>query len=77
MIFFEISNYMYVENQWRSQKLVLGVQIFIFALKFLIILRLCKKSFKIQLYLVLNGLGLGVQMSHFTPLGYATVENTY
>jgi hypothetical protein len=37
-------------------------------------LRLCMKSFKIQLYLVLSGLGWGggVKMPHCTPLGYAT-----
>ena len=33
---------------------------------------LCIKSVKIQLYLVLSGLGLGVQMPYCTPLGYAT-----
>jgi hypothetical protein len=34
------------------------------------------KSFKIQLYLVHSGLGLGVQMPHCTPppLAYATVR---
>jgi hypothetical protein len=49
-----------------------GVQIYIFTSRFLFILRLCMKSLKIQFYLVLSDLGLGVQMPHCTPLGYAT-----
>jgi hypothetical protein len=54
-----------------------GVQIYIFTLKFLFVLRLSIKSFKIQLYLVLGGLGLGVQMPNCTPLGYATALWTF
>ncbi len=59
-------------NQWRSQKLVLELQIYMFALKYLLILHFCIKSLKIQLHLVLSSAGLGVQMPHCTPSGYAT-----
>ncbi len=59
-----------LNQQWRSRKLVLGVQIYIFTEKNLFILRLCINSLKIQLYLVLSGLCLG---GANTPLGYATM----
>jgi len=58
--------------QWRSQKFGLRVQPDNFGLKALLILKFCNEKAKTPFYLVHSSLGLGVQMPHCTPSGYAT-----
>jgi hypothetical protein len=53
-------------DQLRNQNLVLGGCTFYLKISFNITL------LKIQLYLVLSGLGLGMQMPHYAPYGYDT-----
>ena len=57
-------------NQWRSQEFGLGA-FGHFWLKSIVILHFCKNA-KTPFYLVRSNFGLGVQMPHCTPSGYAT-----
>jgi hypothetical protein len=58
--------------QWRCQNFCLGGAVGHFGQKSPYILSFCKLKAKTQFYLVHNSLGLGVQMPHCTPSGYAT-----